>query len=253
MRNLQQRHHRMAIGVAGIALILAPLTAVMGAAPAVAAPAAQSESCVRTGFFPTSIEGVTSNKSSVTLTRTFSEKGVTNSWHPEPAAEIAPGKSDDWCVNAQFGSAMRVEYKTPDGTNLLFAADQYVLSSPTSRCEVSGPSAVLLTCHARIHDFAFDDSRAVFTVIGKGDVGSAPLPTVSCALFRDRGRLGFLVMGELCRGVAIGFHGAARLEGRDRDDGEVKSYACVEVEVTQVRDADDSTFLVARGVRCRIP
>ena len=33
---------------------------------------------------------------------------------------------------------------------------------------------------------------------------------------------------------------------------EMKSYACVEVEVSQVRDTQ-SSFLVARGTRCRIP
>ena len=83
MKKLEQGRRRLAIGAAGIALILAPLTAVMDAAPAVAAPAAQSEQCVRTGFFPTSIEGATYNRSNVALTRTFTEKGVTNSWHPD--------------------------------------------------------------------------------------------------------------------------------------------------------------------------
>ena len=252
VKNLKRHHHRLAIGVTGLALILAALSAVMSAAPAVAAPAARSEPCVRAGFFPTSINGITFNYSDLLLTRTFTEKGVTNSWHPDPAARIAPGRFDDWCVNAQFGSAMKVEYKAPDGTRILFEADQYVLSSPHSRCEVSGPSAVLLICTTSITKLDFDDSRAVFNVFGKGDVGTAPLPTVSCALLRDPGRTGDVVTGELCRGVAIGFRGTARLEGRDRDDGQVKSYACVEVEVSQVRDTQ-SSFLVARGTRCRIP
>ena len=88
MKKLEQRRRRLFISAAGPALILAPLTAIAGAAPAVAAPAAQSVQCVRTGFFPTSINGVTYNQSNVALTRTFTEKGVTNSWHPEPAARI---------------------------------------------------------------------------------------------------------------------------------------------------------------------
>ena len=160
MKKLTQRGRRLAIGAAGIALILAPLTAVMGAAPAAAAPAALSVSCIRTGFLPTSINGVTYNQSNVALTRTFTEKGVTNSWHPEPAARIerpSEGRTattDQWCVNAQFGSAMKVGYKTPDGTTVTFAADQYVLQNPNASCSVSGPSAGQLTCrnsHLQVH------------------------------------------------------------------------------------------------------
>jgi hypothetical protein len=176
MRKLQRRRRLLAIGVAGIVLILAPLTAVTGAAPAAAAPAAPSGWCVRTGFFPTSIGGYTFNYSDVALTRTFTEKGVTNSWHPEPAAKIKSGGIDRWCVNAQFGSAMRVAYKTPDGTTVIFTADQYVLSNPNASCDVSGPSARALACQVRISKPSFDDSEADFAVYGKGDVGLPPRP-----------------------------------------------------------------------------
>ena len=257
MKKLEQGRRRLAIGAAGIALILAPLTAVMDAAPAVAAPAAQSEQCVRTGFFPTSIEGATYNRSNVALTRTFTEKGVTNSWHPEPAPQIAPGGFNPWCVNAQLGSAMRVGYKSPDGTAVIFAADQYVLSNPNASCNVSGPSAGQLTCRAEIRKSNYDDAGAVFTVEGKGGVGIPPPPpppaeaTVSCAFLQDRGRDGGLVTGDLCSGVDVGFNGTARLKGFDRDDGE-KSYDCAEVRVTLERSPDGSTYRAARGTRCQI-
>jgi hypothetical protein len=258
MKKLTQRGHRLAIGAAGIALILAPLTAVMGAAPAAAAPAAQSVSCIRTGFLPTSINGVTYNQSNVALTRTFTEKGVTNSWHPEPAARIerpSEGRTattDQWCVNAQFGSAMKVGYKTPDGTTVTFAADQYVLQSPNASCSVSGPSAGQLTCGTHISKSTYDDSYATFVVAGKGDVGSPPPPetTISCASLQDRGRDGGLVTGDLCSGV-VGFNGTARLKGFDRDDGE-RSYDCAEVRVTLERSADGSTYRAARGTRCQL-
>ena len=101
--------------------------------------------------------------------------------------------ADQWCVNAQFGSAIRVGYKTPDGTTVIFAADQYVLSNPNASCTVSGPSAGLLTCRAQIHKSSYDDSFATFTVQGKGDVGIPPPAafTISCAqLTGQRARWG---------------------------------------------------------------
>ena len=163
-------------GAAGIALILAPLTALMSAAPAVAAPAAQSEQCVRTGFFPTSIEGATYNRSNVALTRTFTEKGVTNSWHPEPAPQIAPGGFDPLVRQRAARQRHEGRVQDADGTTVIFAADQYVLQNPNASCNVSGPSAGQLTCRAEIRKSSYDDAGAVFTVEGKGDVGIPPPP-----------------------------------------------------------------------------
>lgn len=249
MTNTRQRHHRLAMAVAGVALILAPLSAVMTAAPALAAQP-PSKSCIRSGFFPTSIAGRTDNNTNVPLTRTFLEKGVTNEWHPEPAQVVAAKQMDEWCVNAQLGSAMKVEYTTPDGTKILMVADQYVLASPSARCEVSGPSAALLDCRASITKMVYDDSRAVFMLFGKSDVGAGPLPTITCASLRDRGRPGDLVTGELCRGVAVDFDGAARLDGRDTDSGAMKSYACVNVQLMQM-EGPQGFSLVARGTQCK--
>jgi hypothetical protein len=247
MRNTSRRHHRLAIALAGVALILAPLT-VGTAAPAFAAAPVQ-QSCIRSGFFPTSISGRTTNSTKVPLVRTFLEKGVTNEWRKMPTEVLFPHESDDWCVNAQLGSAMKVEYKTPDGTKFLLMADQYALASPSARCEVSGPSAALLDCRASISKTAYDDSRAVFTLVAKSDVGAGPLPTVTCAFLSDRGRPGDLVTGELCRGATSDFDGAARLEGRDTDDGAMKSYACVNVRLQQV-EGQQGFSVAARGTQC---
>jgi hypothetical protein len=238
-----------------MALVLAPLSAVMSAAPARAAQSA-SDPCTRSGFFPTSISGRTHNNTNVQLTRTFLEKGVSNEWHPEPAQVIAPKKMNDWCVNAQLGSAMKVEYSTPDGTKVLFVADQFVLASPSARCEVSGPSAARLVCRAGITKLAWDDSRAVFDLFGQGDAGAAPGPgpgsgpTITCAFVRDMGRSGDVVTGELCRGVPIGFDGEAQLEGRDQDSGDLKAFLCANVQLTQV-ESPQGFSLVTRGTRCR--
>ena len=231
-----------------MALILTPLIAVVSAPPASASTPEWVE-CVRTGFLPTSIAGRTDNRTQVPLTRTYDEKGVTNSWNPEPAQSIAAGKDDRWCVNAYFGSAMKVEYTTPDGTKVLFVAEQYALAAPSARCELSGPSAALLDCSARIVKTAFDDSRATFVLIGKGNAGGA-LPTITCASLRDRGRPGDLVTGESCRGVAIGFDGPARLEGRDQDDGEMKSFACRSVQLSQL-EGPQGFYLVTKGQQCK--
>ena len=160
--------------------------------------------------------------------------------------------TDQWCVNAQFGSAIKVGYKTPDGTTVTFAADQYVLQNPNASCSVSGPSAGQLTCGTHISKSTYDDSYATFVVAGKGVVGSPPPPetTISCASLQDRGRDGGLVTGDLCSGV-VGFNGTARLKGHDPNDGE-RSYDCAEVRVTLERSADGSTYRAARGTRCQL-
>jgi hypothetical protein len=227
-----------------MALVLAPVFAVVTAAPASAAVPEWVE-CVRTGFFPTSIAGRTDNRTQVPLTRTYDEKGVSNTWQPEPAPTIAAGQDDRWCVNAIFGSAMKVEYATPDGTKVLFVADQYTLATPSARCELSGPSAALLDCTARIVKTSFDDSRATFTVTGRGNAGG-DLPTVTCSFLMDRGTSGGLVTGQLCRGVDIGFDDPARVS---EDSGERRTYLCADVKLTQERSPQGS-FLVIKATRC---
>ena len=102
-----------------------------------------------------------------------------------------------------------MEYTTPDGTKILLVADQFVLSKPSSRCEVSGPSTVLLICDTRIVNQSYDDSIAHFGVWGKGDLGKAPLPTVTCDTLRDPGHPGDDVSGEACSGVPPFFDGPA--------------------------------------------
>jgi hypothetical protein len=243
MKKRRDRRLRLLGALVAMAVVLGPISAVVGAVPASAAAPGWVD-CVRSGFLPTSIEGKTLNLTRVQLTRTASDKtGFESSWAPEPAAVIAPKNVDHWCVNAVLGLTMRVEYATPDGSKVEFRAAQNPLASPTASCQVSGPSAPLLECRAEIHKTRFDDSSAMFTLTGAGDAGGQ-LPTLSCASLFEQ-RVGF-VLGDLCSGVAIGFHDAARLVETSRDR---KEYLCAEVNVTQER-MGNAFFLVLKAHKC---
>jgi hypothetical protein len=169
---------------------------------------------------------------------------VTNAWQPEPAQAIAPKNIDRWCVNAVFGSAMKVEYTTPDATKVLFIADQLTFASPSARCEVSGPSAAILECRTHIQKHRFDDSRAVFTLIGRGNAGGT-LPTVSCAFVYDSGSPNGVIRGDLCSGVPDGFDGPARVV---EASGDRRSFLCADVKLT-VQNDQHGSFLVIKGTR----
>ena len=99
-------------------------------------------------FLTATIDGDTHNQTGLPLTRSFLEKGLTNSWAEEPAAALPAHRSDNqWCVYARgFGAAMKVNYALPDGTTVFFEAWRYEVGDPGARCDILGPSATAYRC-----------------------------------------------------------------------------------------------------------
>ena len=117
----------------------------------------------------TSIDGTTRNHTKFALKRTYIEKGVINFFEPEPALQIAPKDSNNWCALAfAFGTAIKVNYSLPDGTVVRFAAERYLTGIGDSSCSVVGPSAGDITCSTELLSRRNTRISANFSVFDRG-------------------------------------------------------------------------------------
>jgi hypothetical protein len=116
--------------------------AVLGASLITAgAGQARERLCRGTPLFGGELDGVTHNQTGGEMKRVRAQAGVgTGFFEPEPAAHIAHGASNRWCVGSHFGiPAMQVVYRLSDGQEVFFDAySPAVVGGLASGCTITG-------------------------------------------------------------------------------------------------------------------
>ncbi len=128
-----------------------------GASLATAGVSQAAKLCQGTPVLGGELQGITHNDTGGTIKRVRAQPGVgTGFFEPEPAAEIAHGASNSWCVGSHFGvPAREVVYRLSDGQEAFFNAYlPAVIGRLASGCNVTDPNG------GKVHKFTCSTGAA---------------------------------------------------------------------------------------------